>query len=576
VTAGLSCALVSACASIQPSTAVQHIDVLQQGTGSGTQLNVPQLIPVPPGPDWRPDQIVFGFLAASASFSADHKIARQYLYKVKWNPGWAATVVSTTPSVGSASPVSAHLHQPAVTVRVTGQVLAALTSHGQVLPSSGRQQQLTFGLVRTPDGWRIDRLPAAFALLLTESDFQDDYQATNLYFYAGSGVASVLVPDPVSVPLQISAQDRARGLIAALTTNPAGWLDSAATTAFPRRTSFGLLVKGTDAIVDLRGRASRLTPAVVRRVAAQLVLTLTGASYPVAGIQSVQLSVNGQPWRSGAFLYHRDYSGATPSAPSAAVAYFLAPDGAVRTLTPAGQDQGPLALPRQLPVTSLTAIAVSPGGGPRFAGCKGRSVYVSAFSRAAKVLPLAPLPGDCTSLSWDTKGDLWIAGGSQIWLAVPGSTVAKPVANGALSGPGRITDFTVAPDGTRVAMIVRSGSEASQVFVAAISREPAPQVAQSGWSVAVAPGVPNPAAVAWRSSDHLVVLSQPGTAGAQLYDVPVNGGRATALVTPQAATSVSAGPLLVVGTLGGQIWTAGGPGGQLRQVGRGYLPVYPG
>ena len=67
---------LTACANLPTSGTVQ-LRSLQGGGGSG-QLGV-QVAPIAPGRAWRPDDIVNGFLAASASNDRNHAVAREYL-----------------------------------------------------------------------------------------------------------------------------------------------------------------------------------------------------------------------------------------------------------------------------------------------------------------------------------------------------------------------------------------------------------------------------------------------------------------------------------------------------------------
>ena len=74
--AALAAAVAAAgCSTVPTSGPVQQVGAGQVGI---SQEN-PQPLPVPPGPGWKPTQIVSGFLAASASFAGNHAVAREYL-----------------------------------------------------------------------------------------------------------------------------------------------------------------------------------------------------------------------------------------------------------------------------------------------------------------------------------------------------------------------------------------------------------------------------------------------------------------------------------------------------------------
>src|SRR5215471_14311463 len=98
VVACLAVAALSGCATLPTRGQALPVKEAQAGLGQGTDY--PQLIPATPGKGWSPEQIVAGFLAASASFPQDHAFARLYLTPKSartWNPGWAVTVVSGQP-----------------------------------------------------------------------------------------------------------------------------------------------------------------------------------------------------------------------------------------------------------------------------------------------------------------------------------------------------------------------------------------------------------------------------------------------------------------------------------------------
>jgi Lipoprotein LpqB beta-propeller domain/Sporulation and spore germination len=582
VVAGLASVLVAACATF-PTTGVPQPANVPESSNSGAGQNVPRSVPVPPKPDWRPEQVVQGFLAASAAYAGDHSVgpvARKYLYQVSWRPGWAATVVSSQPKFSKVTPASVHAGgQPAITVTLTGQQLATLQQAQYV--RSLRPKQLRFGLVHLATGWRISSLPSPTLLLLPEPDFVQYYQPTNLYFYSGPGGQGSLIPDPVFVPQQASAYDRVFELIEALLTDPRGWLAGAATTAFPPGSRPPLIrLSGGIAFIDLQGAAARAKPAVLRRIAAQIVLTLTKSSPSPAGIHSVVLEVNHRPWHPPGkhqLLEADSYASLVPAV--SGPAYVQVPGG-ISTIARPGRVPGRLPLPAALGPAPFSTFAIAPGQSPLFAGCRGDRLFVSAFRRNAR-LAARSLPGRCATLSWDAGGNLWAAvGAAQMWMIPHGSGSPVPVADISLGARQKITALRVAPDGTRVAMIVK-GPAGSQVQVAAITRTPLlVQLAGSRSSVPVASGISSPFSVSWLDADHLAVLARAGTS-AQLYVVPVNGGAAEAITTPPGTVSAAGSlsiPLIVIAARGrtSQLWVQRSPDAPPSQAGSGSSPVFAG
>jgi len=577
---------------------VQPFAVVQSGNGQ-TQNN-PQPIPVPPGPGWRADQIVTGFLAASTSFVHNHAAARAYLTpaaRQKWTPGWAATVVGPAPKVTIGAPPRNLVPggQLTATVKFTGQRLATLNGSGQYLTSSESKEADTFTLVKINGQWRISRLPSLTSLILTKPDFQRDYKPRNLYFFAPSGAS--LVPDPVFVPQQDNNAEPATGLVDALLKDPTGWLSGATRTDFPAGTTLlGKRVKilGNSAVVDLGGSAAKASPQVLGEIAAQLVWTLTSTSYSTPDIKSVVLEINHQVQHPHGRQYQvlSAYRGLMSASPVGG-AYFLDSGGGIKLLPGGGQAARQVAGPSGISQLPFTAIAVSPGGA-QIAGIvpehKGCLVYSGVLQRDATLTHRQLNSGTCTALSWDNQGNIWAAAGAHVWMLPPGQSAAVPVflaGASALAGPSAslpssdtIVALRVAPDGVRVVMIVRNKKGSADVLLGAISRtghgsEERTYIGQYGLPVAIGADVPDPSALSWYDADHVLVLGQ--AHGAQLYDVPLTGGASVPIVTEPGTVSITAeGSVLVAGTSGGQILVSSGSPPTWRPVSHGRAPAYPG
>ncbi|MHB1595692.1 MAG: LpqB family beta-propeller domain-containing protein [Streptosporangiaceae bacterium] len=615
--------VVTGCVSLPTSGPVPSA-WLRGENGSAQQGE--QVIPVPPGPDWLPDQIVAGFLAASGTSRA---IARQYLApRFHWAPG-RPTILADTPTYhvlptvpftepGQVKP------QVKTYVQVTSKHLETLTA-GNIVVSSA-PQTFSFTLIRVGGQLRIDGIsadgkPAPSLLLLELPDFSSSYQPRNLYYFPQDGaspvasqIATTLVPDPVFIQ-NTAPQLAARQLVMDLLRPPAGWLGGAASTAFPRGTRLlGVQVSGPRAVVDLGGAAVKTGSLQREQMAAQIIWSLTYSPYSAQNttqIRSVVLQIDHhavvlrQDHKVLPGL-RRDFESWVPgTAPAttppdlyfqAITPPYLGPQVRVRT---AGAAPAPARLPAGLGRGPFSAIAVSPvSSRPAvLAGCRGKNVYVTWMTRVAKPLVQA-LPAVCTSLSWDRSGDLWIAAGPQVYLlpfsAATGlvSPQVTTVINPALTGGARdtLSSFQIAPDGVRVAMIVRT-ARGSRVIMAAISRGPKSSpvyLAQSSQMVTVGSSITGarPISLTWWDADHLLVLYQPLSADAQpqLYEVPLNGGPSHQVSTPRGAVSVTAaGTELAVGSTGipgspvaQDIYFTNGLDSPWQPLGSGSTAVFPG
>lgn len=608
----LAAVAVAGCATVPTSGAPRAV------TGATSQVQqFVQPIPPRPQPGWNPAEVVQGFLAASASFAGDHAAARKFLAPAArrtFRPSWAVTVVSGQAQISTRAfgPPNQGDADVLSTVTVSGQQVASISDIGQYFDNPGSHNYV-FQLEKAKgsDEWLITGLPHNAPLLLTQDDFDEVYQPRNLYFWAAQGPS--LVPEPVFAPQQDTLADVATNLVKALLrTGPAvgqdqpSWLARATTTSFPPGTSLIGKVgfSGSAAVVNLGGAATRATPGLLRSMADQLVTTLTRTSYGEAPIaKSVDLEVNGQAEDTGA--QPNSYVEQLPGYQGGAPLYYLAGNGSatgsVSGLT--GSDiTGIRNLPGhgQIPFSQVAVWSGLPQPGEAAQGTevspdeeqlagtvaagKGCGVYYGPLTGASplsyRALPDAS-SGPCTSVTWDSGGNIWVVAGDGIWVLPAGSRAPVPVSEPQLPGssppPLHVLSARIAPDGVRVAMLVQAGtgaSAATEVVMAAVTQ--ANGHFQLGPTVALAPGVAgNPVALSWLDPDHLVVLAR-----SELYDVPVNGQAAVPLVSaPPGMTSVTAaGPGQIAVAGGGQLLTSSGPDQALQplQAGvKGASPAYP-
>jgi hypothetical protein len=458
--------------------------------------------------------------------------------------------------------------------------VATLNNRGQSLVTTGSpKQSFPFSLMKLNGQWRIEEPPPQ--LLLTQADFQQVYQPRNLYFLAGSG--RTLVPDPVFVPQQDTNTDLATGLVNALLQDPKGWLSGSAVTGFPAHSYLigqQVRINGPNAIVNLGGKVATAKRRQQEQMAAQLAWTL--ASGPTA-IQSVEVEVNGRPLQiAGSPLQllqtYRDW---VPAPPAGSSLYFISGSRIVHALSgagPPGTDQpgSVTAVPGAAgtaDVPAFRSIAVSPNG-RSIAGISahGTVVYVGDLSRNARLTEgWRSESGNCTSLSWDRQGDLWIAAGGSVWMLPPGSSsgavqVSPPAGED-------VTAFRMAPDGVRAVMIVH-GTFGTQIQLAAITHGGGS--ASIGQPVTIGAGITDPAALSWYDANDVIVLASTSS-GSQLEEVPLNGGQPTPIAAESDIAWVTAtSPDIAIGLSGGQIMVSANLGAFGKTPASGQAPVYPG
>jgi Lipoprotein LpqB beta-propeller domain/Sporulation and spore germination len=591
VLAGL---LATGCATIPDSGPVLSTPTPAPPGGGVTSAGL-----VVEGPEngWSPVQVVSGFLQASASFAHNHAVAREYLTagaSKLWQPGAQVTILAQSPDVqrqsGQLPGQTGHTN-----VVVSWQKIATLEGSGEYIPvGGGAAEQQVFGLELVNGQWRIDSLPAvggqkvSTELLLPSVLFHLVYAPRDLYFYAQPG--QLLVPDPVFVPIE--STDVVSYVLNGLKQDPNGWLQNAAVTAFPpaaRLRKVQVLPGvpgGKTAIVDLG--LPRSTPqSAVRAMVAQIVWTLTSSSYSPALLQAVKIKVNGHPWSpgpGGAAQDLSDYARYVPRTPRDPNLYYLSAGGAVRMF---GRRAQSVPVPGeagtgQIP---LTQVAVSPDG-RYLAGVAGPAdtVYTGDLVAAARAhasdgarnLHRRLAGTGFTGLSFDSSGNLWVAGRVQhtpgVWLIPP---TGAPVQVTMPPGLGPVTALKVAPDGVRIAMIVGQGP-AARVELGAIER--AGTVASVSQVVPLAPGLPEPSALTWYDEDHLLAITQQGTAS-QLWEVPVNGDAPVGKNSLPGMVSITAAGTqnpLYLGMSAGRLENSYGLGEPWRDITAGWGATYPG
>jgi hypothetical protein len=581
-------ALLAGCIS-EPSGGPVISYSMTQGPGGQSQP-LPQIIAQPPAAGWTPEQIVTGFLAASASFAGGQRIAREYLTTKEnraWTPNWSAVVYSSGPNVQPATVTGTGSGRVA-TVTVGGSVQAFLSgTGGYVAPSASATGGApggppTFRLQKVGNQWRISKAPPY--LVLTSYSFQYDYQLRNLYFF--DPTTSDLVPDPVYVPLQATTASLMDGLVYDLIHPPGDWLSRGATsTSFPRKTTTigDVTLNGGTAAVNLGGAITKgANNKLMQQMSAQLLWTLIGSGGSGPAVQSVQLSVNGKPWSPPGSdlnpvqqLHQSKY---TPADGASSQFYYV--DGAGDLLSRVSSVSKPLKVAHV--GTGFTQIAVSPDT-QYVAAVKNGSLFTGRVGG-----PLVRRAGDgYTSLSWDPADDLWATTGDQIVMisgaASPSQQAGKPVAvsvvnsDGTTQNVGPFTALRVAPDGVRVAIIVGGNDLDFGAFVPLPNARPgqaAVQIVLSQFYVSVPSATFT--SVTWYGPDNVIALRDPGP---QLTEYPVDGGSSTSIPAQPHMSGITASlgnPLIASLPRGAMAADSSLSGSWMPVQGTGISAVYPG
>jgi hypothetical protein len=557
-----------------------------QGTNAQNQPYV-QIQPQSPRAGWNPEQIVEGFLTASANFGNYPQVARQYLTPAEataWNPSWSAVVYKNGPNPKAPSYSPTAKNATTATVAIGGTRQAVLQGYGSYsLPSSSTPDQSyrlqpSFSLVKMGGQWRISSAPDE--LLLTSDSFANDYQLHNLYFF--DPTYRYLVPDPIYVPVRASPGDLMNGLVSDLIKPFNDWLTSGATkSAFPPGTKISdVTLNGVTAVVNLTGAISKASDNVMQLVSAQLLWTLTGGGQSEASgqqAQSIEVEVNGKVWTpldsQGNPVNPVQASSKKTPALGASTAYYYVDSSGNLTSSSAGGK--PVVIAKI--GTRFTQIAVSRDGN-YVAALAGTTLY-TGLTRG----PLTRRGSGYVAISWDVNDNLWASAGTQI-VMFRASSARQPLGQMAsvdvvedslknLSVP--FTALQVAPDGVRVAIVIGS----AELTFGAISGEQgaSPQISLS--SAQLSPLNPADAftGLTWYGPDDVITLAT----GPELAvtDYPVSGGTATPIPVETGMKSISAsyGQPLIAGMPKGQMVADASTSGSWMGTNTvGATPVYPG
>lgn len=587
--------LTTGCASMPSTGSVENVTESPPADG-GSQVRV---IGVKPQKNDDARSLVRGFLEATTSDEAHYDTARLYLSERErkhWNPNAGITILTGSPSLSYA-----HSHEPerdgTMEIDLTGQEVGRVDGKHAYKPAGGRHRS-SFYLSKDRNGqWRIDGLDNG--LVLSQADFLRIYSSVNKYYFAASAgrfAASadrdVLIPDPVYLRRRV---DSLHDAVAALLDGPTDWLSPAVGSRFPANAA----LDGQDAVgtkdsdtVWVRLRRVPHGQAQCKGMAAQLLRTVqTVPDQSSAKVKKAE--IEGRDGSTACSISDSDAAAFDPLHPFGAAGqqYFVDAKGRLVRLSEDGNTQvEPVAGAFGREGAGLDSVAVRLDG-EAAAGVRegGRALYVADLDSGAEfgrpvLTSKATKPDEgLTAPSFDGAGDLWVAdrnpsdarllvlrGKQQIQADVPDL------------GSGRITALRVAPDGTRIALLVRKGSRTTLQLgrVEHSGTRSDPQVSVRDLRPA-APQLEDVEAVSWAGQSRLMVVGRQSEGVRQLQYVDTDGSvpysptlPAISGVTAVAASIDQTRPVLADSTEG--IYQLPPEANWTRVATSGSSPVYPG
>jgi len=521
--------LLTGCSTVPTSSPTIQITQVAEPTDNQVDIE-----PLAPETGAAPEEVVRGFIGASASPVRNHPVARQYLADdaaESWSDSDGVTVISQ-----DYAPVQT---QPG-TVVLTGTLVGTVDERGVFTVGTGSVYTHTFTLADDSGEWRITDPPDG--LLLLQPDFARTYEQVDAYFLDPTGTR--VVPDPrylIGGEAQPNALVErllagASPLIAAGVVNPLAGAQLRST----------VTITGTTAMVDLTF-PPQVTNATLEAVSAQLTWSLSQLD-----VNSVQLLRDGQALGLPDLPEAQstaDWAALDPDvAPVGAVGHYLA-DGGLRLAA----DSSPTPGPAGAGVYGLSSAAVAVDDRTSELGLMaGVSTTVSPSGLPA-TLYAGPYDGDLAPVltgnsfteptTAGTRPEVWtVRDGTEV-VRVPTGGSAQTVNATTMAGLGRATGFQLSPDGVRAAVTIQ-GAEGGQVYVGTVVRDEDTVSVRDLRSIA--PTVRQVVDVAWRNAGSLMLLAgDPSTERTVPYTVGVDGWELTRTTTsglPGQPTSIAAAP----------------------------------
>lgn len=490
-------------------------------------------IPQPPQPGMAPDEVVRAFLAASSSGSDAYNVAREFLTptaSVKWDPRASVRIYDGT---GIQTKVSGD------SVSITGVLDGTIGRDGDYVAATGGQRlQVSYGLAKVDGEWRIAAVPDG--LVLGRGDVDREFRTYNTYFF--DPTYAVLVPDPITVPVVGSSLPTT--MVRALLRGPTNWLAPAVRTAFPEGTTLTLGSVPVDngiAQVELSSQVLSANDPTREALSAQLVWTLRR----LPNVVGVRITVAGQPLTVpgvGAVQDADAWSAYDPDAVASPPAYAVDKTGLVRLADDGGTSAIAGGLGTGHPRVTTPAVSTDRLQVAGVSADDRRDLWVQSVAGATTPQRVITGAVDLSRPSWDRTGALWVVdrGGKGLLMVIDGTPVSVAVVDlPAGTRAASVLGVSIAPDGTRAVLLLRSGGRVVP-WLARVERD--------GSTVRLAAPrrletvVVDAYDVDWNGSGQFSVLGADGAGATKLFSISPGFDQVVVQVVPADPTSVASSP----------------------------------
>jgi hypothetical protein len=490
--------------------------------------------PLAPEPGASAEEIVRGFIDASASTGRGHPVARQYLTPAaqeRWADDGGVTVIE---------PGFATVNQEEGVVRMSARTVGTVDERG-IFSVGGERFVRDFAVEQVDGEWRI--ADPENGLVVLEPDFERVYDHLNAYFLDPTGRR--VVPDPRYL---VVGEAQPTALVQRLFEGPSPALragvDNPVEGLALRRP---VTVDGSTATVDLTGLPTDPDP-LLEQICAQLVWTLTQTR-----IRDVEVLVEGEAVslpQVPRVQSTDDWAAYDPDAvPVDAVGHYVDAKGALRTAPDGAPVAGPAGAGEYALVSAAAASDATSGELSFLAAVTApdrsgdRTLLAGPYG--GELAPVLPGSRSLTAPTVAaTRPEIWtVRNGDAVVRVLPGAP-PQEVSASSLAGLGTVEALQLSPDGVRAALVI-DGRSGPVLYLGTVVRSDERAVVL-GDLREVNPAIDNAVDVTWQESDTLMLLADDPAGDAVVpYEVGVDGWGLTEVPTsglPADATTIAAAP----------------------------------
>jgi hypothetical protein len=511
--------LLTGCAGIPNSSEVYYGEEIS----ADTSAQFVRVIARPPSVGMTPEEIVRGFLDASADPSDNYGIARQYLEAESagsWNPLTGIEIYDpSTIEVSGSSP----------TITLSAGKLGTISDLGRYQSSDpGAQVSKSFELTQdSSEQWRIAKLNDG--ILLSTGDVDRSFRSFPIYFFDTE--LNSLITDNVLVP--VSNSGAATTLVRLLLDGPSPYLSPVATSAFPVGTTLtygSVPITNGIAQVDLSNEVLGADEATRQAISAQLVWTLS----VLPNVSAVQISVSGQPFalsNFGALQTIQDWQSLSTLPNSAMTNLNVIRNEKIFSVVNESDNL------KYIAPAPLVFAALNPTG-TRIATVTADRKSLQVTNSSESNFGVVAQGNQISKPTWDRDGNIYFSDTGQGVREVLSDGTLRPVLVdvSTLGTNDQVKQVAVASDGVRVAVVLSNGIQ-DVIAVGAIFKTDSEtrfiglhRIERSITSVRD---------IVWSSPTSVAVIGSDESKSELLFDVSLLDGKTKLFSTPVGAQQIS-------------------------------------